>query len=350
MKEGGRWKRYAPITVVSIILVAGLVVQAGPWKLADRLAGADLGLVGWAIGLYLVAIAVRALRWHLLLVASEHRVRGGVVLSQYTVGQALNDLTPFRVVGEAARIWGVNQQGGVPLGTGLATVMAEKVMDLVLITTVLMASVVVLFPDEPLRTWAPLAVISGLVAAVNLTLIVVLRRPDIVQWGGGVSNRFARRFRGGRYAGEVEKRVGRTIDSFDLARQHSRTASRSLVLAAAALTVPIWFLEFSRLMLIMAAVGVFPSLPAVVVASALAMTFQVFLPGGSGNVAVISDVFSGMGVALATATAAGLLSVATSIWISVPLALVALLLTGRNLRGRDLSGTPLAASDPSTGR
>ena len=257
------------------------------------------------------------------------------------MGQALNDLTPIKVAGEGARIWGVNRIEKVPLGAGLATVMAEKVMDLVLVTAVLLASVVVLYPTIPLRSWAPLAVVSGLVAAVNLALVMVLRRPGIVEWGGEVGNRIARRFRGGRYAGAVEEEVEHAIDSFDMARQGALGSDRRLVTVAAVLTVPVWVLEFSRLALIMASLGVFAPLPAVVVASSLALTLQVFLPGGSGNVAVITDIFAGLGITLATATAVGLLSVATSIWISVPVALVALAMTGR----REVSGPTSGASD-----
>jgi hypothetical protein len=79
----------------------------------------------------------------------------------------------------------------------------------------------------------------------------------------------------------------------------------------------------------MASLGVAAPLPAVVIASSLALTVQVFLPAGSGNVVAIADIFAGLGVTLATATAAGLLSVATSIWISVPIALLALVLANR---------------------
>jgi uncharacterized protein (TIRG00374 family) len=245
------------------------------------------------------------------------------------MGMALNDLTPFRVVGEGARIWGINRLESVPLGTGLATVMAEKVMDLVLVTSVLLASVVVLYPAIPLRGWGPLAAVSAIVAVLNITIIALLRRPDIVEWGGKVGERFARRFRGGRYAAEVEEGLKSTVVSFDLARQSTWGPDRRLVLLATALTIPVWGLEFARLTLIMASLGVAAPLPAVVIASSLALTVQVFLPAGSGNVVAIADIFAGLGVTLATATAAGLLSVATSIWISVPIALLALVLANR---------------------
>ncbi len=339
---GERAREYAIVLVVSAALVIGLVLLAGPWQLAEQLAKADLFLVGMAVVLYITALGMKAVRWRLLLTAARYRVRGTVALSQYAMAQAINDLTPARVLGEGARIWGVNRVEGVPIGTGLATVMTEKVMDLVLVTSVLLASVAALYPAIPLRAWGPLAALSTLVAMFNLGIIVLLRRPDIVEWGGRVSNRIARRFRGGRYAGEVESEVEKTVGSFDLARQSTWGPERSLVVIAALLTVPVWALEFARLALIFWSLEVFAPLPAVVIASSLALTFQLFLPAGGGSVAVITDILAGVGVTLAAATAAGLLSVATSIWITVPIALVALLLTGR----QRLNGPSSGASDP----
>jgi uncharacterized protein (TIRG00374 family) len=344
--QGNRRRRYIIVVGVSIALILLLVVQAGPWQLADRLAGADLTIVALAVVLYLATIVLRAARWYLLLAASQYRVKGMVVLSQYAVGQALNDLTPVKVVGEGARIWGVNKLGGVPLGTGLATVMAEKVMDLVLVTVLLLASVVVLFPEVPLRSWAPLAAICAVVAMANLAIIILLRRPNIVEKVGRAGTRFAQRFRGGRYAEKVEERVERTIGSFGLARESSRTTNRSLAIIATMLTVPVWVLEFARFTLIMASLGVFAPLPMIVVATSLSQTLQVFVPGGGGNMAVVADLFAGIGVALATATAVGLLSVATSIWISLPIALIAMVLTGRKaLLDNDLSDLRSGAAD-----
>lgn len=333
--NGGRERRrrYAIVLAISAALLAGLVVQAGPWQLAEQLAAADLALVSLALLMFLGTVALRALRWSLLLRAARHPVRGSVAVSQYTVAMALNDLTPVRVAGEGARIWGVNRIEGVPLGTGLATVMSEKVMDLVLITSTLAASVAALYIIVPFSSRGSLVIISSIVILVNLSIIALLRSPAAVQWGGRAGKRAARKLMNGRYAAEVDESVERTMHQFGLARRSCGGEDRRLVLLAAALTVPVWALEFARLTVIFASLGVLAPLPAVVISSSFSLTLQMFLPGGSGNVAAISDVFAGLGVTLATATAAGLLSVATSIWISVPIALAVLLRTGRGVTG-----------------
>jgi uncharacterized protein (TIRG00374 family) len=322
-----RRKRYGILAAISIALIVRLVLQANPRQLAEELARADLGLVALAVVLFVLSIVMRALRWHLLLIASEQRVRPRSTLSQYAIAQAINDLTPAKVLGEGARVVGINREEGVPIGTGLATVVTEKVMDLSLVTVVLLASILLLLPDVSLGSWTSLAAIVGLVMAANVAVIVVLRRPDIVEKVGSLIKWFTGRSKKG-WARDVEVSVEMSARSFSTALQSSHLINRRLWLVAWAVTIPIWGLEFARLGLIMASLGASASLSAVVIASTLAITFQVFLPAGSGNVVVIADVFAQLGIPLATATAAGLLSVATSIWISVPIALIAIALYG----------------------
>ncbi len=340
------WKRYSILIAISAALIIGLVLQAHPGELGERLSSVDLGLIALAAVLFILSIGLRALRWQLLLMASEQVVRPRTTLSLYAVAQALNDLTPVKVVGEGVRIVGINRQEGVPIGTGLETVLAEKVMDLVLVTAVLVASMLLLLPDIPLSPWTSLATVVGLVAAANIAVIIVLLHPGVVEKLGRLAIWIARRTKR-EWVPKLETDVGRTVVSFKKALLSSRHVNRRLTAWAALVTFPIWGLEFARLALIMAALGAFASLPALVVASTLAITFQVFLPAGSSNVVVIADVFAAMGIALATATAAGLLSVATSIWISVPVALVAIALSGRSLKSYEAEGAEL--TEPANG-
>lgn len=336
-----RTKRYALLAAVSLALVLGLIVEAGPANLADQLENADLALLAAVVLFYLTSIGLKALRWYVLLIASDHRVRGSVAVFNYSVGQALNDLTPVKVLGEGVRIWGINREEGVPIGSGLATVFTEKIMDLALVSVVLIASITLLYPDLPLGPWSSLSFVVGLVVMANLTVIVILRRPDLVEKLGGIAVAAVRKTGRRDWTERLDRVVRRTVGSFNQALNSSRGYNRGWTAAAVLITLPIWALEFARISFIMAALGAFAPLPAIIVASTLAITAQVFLPAGSGNVAVISDVFASMGIALATATAAGLLSVATSVWISVPVALAALLLSGKRLSAAEKDGPEL---------
>ncbi len=325
------WKRYAAIAAISVILVGGLVLQADPRDLADKLASVDLFLLGAAVALFLLSILLRAVRWHVLLLAADQKLRFRTSLVQLLVGQALNDLTPVKVLGDAVRIVGVNKEACVPIGSGLASIVEEKLMDVMLVTAVMIVSAVLLFPIMPFQAWMVITAVVGLVVLANIVILLVLRHPDIISKAGSVATRAARRLRRGEGADRLEGALDKTARSFGQALVNSQGANRRLTMAAAGLTVPIWALEFGRLFMVMAALGSIASLPAVVVASTLSITAQVFLPAGSGSVAVVSDVFAATGVALTTAAAAGILSVATSIWLTVPLALLALLVTGTRI-------------------
>jgi len=71
------------------------------------------------------------------------------------------------------------------------------------------------------------------------------------------------------------------------------------------------------------------SLMAVVAASSLASLSTVVLTAGSGNVLMSSAVLSASGLDPHVAATAGLLSAITSIWLSVPVSLIAMCLDRR---------------------
>lgn len=328
----GRRRRLTVLTMLSVALLVALVAVANPQELLEELYQVDLGLLALVVGLYLGGMLMRALRWHVLMVAAGNGVRLRSSLVNFAIGQAIGDLTPVKVAGDVARVWGINQEEGVPIGSGLASVVSERLMDLGLVSAVMLLSLGMLYPTMPMSSWQVLAVAVGAVVAINLTIIVLMRRPQLLRWLEAQASRHLGR-KGGAWRVRAERWVVDTLSSFTAAMVNTQDTNRRMTLSAAVLTVPVWGFEFARLFVIMAALGAFVSLPAVVVASTLALTVQVFLPAGSGNVAVISDVFTSTGIGLATATAGGLLSVATSIWISVPLSLLALLLTGIGIGG-----------------
>ena len=96
------------------------------------------------------------------------------------------------------------------------------------------------------------------------------------------------------------------------------------------LTVIIWINEALRLFIILLALpdlsGV--SLGAVFIASSIANIIGIVLPLGSGNILGIEAVFIAVGMDYTDAITASFLHVATSIWISVPLGVTAMLITG----------------------
>ena len=70
------------------------------------------------------------------------------------------------------------------------------------------------------------------------------------------------------------------------------------------------------------------NLGAVFIASSIANILAIALPLGSGNILGIGAVFIAVGMNPSDAGSASFLHVATSIWISVPLGVIAMLITG----------------------
>jgi uncharacterized protein (TIRG00374 family) len=99
------------------------------------------------------------------------------------------------------------------------------------------------------------------------------------------------------------------------------------------LTVIIWINEAVRLFIILLALPDVEgaSLGAVFIASSIANILGIAIPIGAGNILGIGTVFIAVGMDPGTAGAASFLHVATSLWISVPLGVIAMVLTGFRL-------------------
>ncbi|NJO54093.1 MAG: hypothetical protein HC829_03950, partial [Bacteroidales bacterium] len=120
------------------------------------LQGADLFAA--AVATLLVAHVVRCIRWATLF-PSLSRVRHSDLLTGLSVGYLVNALLPFRV-GELIRILYVHWRGKVQLAYVVATVVLERVLDILVVGAILFA-----FGAAGRLPWSDAtAVVIGLVA------------------------------------------------------------------------------------------------------------------------------------------------------------------------------------------
>ncbi len=311
------------IFVASAALILGLILEADPAKFAAEVAKVDLSIILMVIFLYMLSLVLKAVRWQILLEAVGGRLSLWKSFVYLAIGQAINDLTPVKILGEATRVYATNQQEGVPVGIGLASVGAERIMDLLAVNLALLLSLAFILPAVPSNIQTSLSIVIGAVCLANFVAALVIAKPSLIR---RVTAWFGRRLTGGR--SEWLRKVNDVVQRGILSYEGSLSLfehNRGSIALASALTALIWIDEFGRLFLIMVALGATVGVPAVIIASALAITAQVFLPAGSGNVLVVSDVLKSSGTDLATATAAGVLSIVTSIWISVPVAVACML-------------------------
>ncbi len=161
----------------------GLGVALSAICLYFALRGENWAAIGQELGranyLYLVPMVplgfyilyVRAQRWKVILdLASGARQPIMPIFSASAIGFMANMVLPLRV-GEFARPYLVSRHTGIPLSTALATVVVERVLDLLVLFV--FAVGVVLFSDVP-QLVKQLAWMAGAVTAVSMGAAVVV--------------------------------------------------------------------------------------------------------------------------------------------------------------------------------
>lgn len=124
-----------------------------------------------SVGLLLVALPLRALRWRMLF-APETRPPFRHVLDATIIGQFFNNILPARA-GEAARVVALSQRSGASKAETVATVLVERLFDVL----ALLVTLFVLLPWLPHVTWIHAAAVFAIVlAAGTLIGILVLAR------------------------------------------------------------------------------------------------------------------------------------------------------------------------------
>jgi len=131
--------------IIAAVFGLSLIIQlVGLQEVAD--AFGSLSVVDWGM-LVKTAAAItvlRAIRFHLLLVAVGARVGWSVVLRIYAAGYALL-ATPGKLGGAALRIW-LFGRAGVPHSLALSAWIAESVLDVMAVLLVGSAGLATLFP------------------------------------------------------------------------------------------------------------------------------------------------------------------------------------------------------------
>jgi glycosyltransferase 2 family protein len=120
-----------------------------------------------SVALLLIALCLRALRWQYLFVAAT-RPPYRPVLDATILGQFFNNVLPARA-GEAARVIALNQTAGTSRAETAATVVVERVYDLLVLLVVLF----VLLPWLPHLTWLRAAVILATMLFVATAAVAV---------------------------------------------------------------------------------------------------------------------------------------------------------------------------------
>lgn len=134
----------------------------------EALQESNLAWLAPAVAVLALAVFLRALRWRYLF-APETRPSVRAVTSAYLIGQFFNSILPLRA-GEAARIVALSRRTKRPRGETAATVLLERVYDVL----VLLALLFVLVPWLPRVSWLGAAAIVGIVGVGLFAVVIVI--------------------------------------------------------------------------------------------------------------------------------------------------------------------------------
>ncbi len=259
-------------TILSLIAAAVIVVVAvwrAPIDWSDawsRIRHANVGLYLAALIVYQASFLVRSWRWKLLLRnAGEDRPTMPLV-PILVVSFFVNCVVPAKM-GDVYRAYLARLRQRVPVSRALGTIIAERLLDLVVLMGLLLIAGAIVFHDRAPAVLIPYVVAGVAVCAAGIAAILVMRAG-----------------RGQRLVRLLPEAVFHRYESFRMGTVASFRHLEVLI----PLTALVWGMESARLALVVLALGDGGSLgPAQLLLIALVaalLTTVPFLPGGLGLV------------------------------------------------------------------
>jgi uncharacterized protein (TIRG00374 family) len=282
---------------------------------------ASLGLFALAFAIFYCSFFFRALRWEVMLSNVGYSHAGeqpmpslfGLVRIMYLAWFA-NCVTVARL-GDAYRGYLLKKEAGVSFAVTLGTVLAERLLDLIVLTAIMGASVLVAFGDS-----LPTGVAQILAAGLILSAI-------------GVFGLLAMQ----RFQGAFERVIPKRLRTHYVRLGHGLIGSTCRLPLLVSYSVVGWLIEGTTLYVIAAAVGV-PISVAGALAIALAaslLTTVPFTPAGLGFTEVGMVVMLGwLGLDVTTASAVTLLFRLINYWSIVVLGFTLYILTKKPIKAR----------------
>jgi uncharacterized protein (TIRG00374 family) len=259
-------------TLISLAAVAIIVIVAvwrAPINWSDawtRIRHANVGLYLAALAVYYSSFLVRTWRWRLLLRNAGEDRPPLPLLPILMVSFFVNCVVPAKM-GDIYRAYLARIRQRVRASTALGTIIAERLLDLVVLMILLLAAGAIVFHDRAPAVLIPYLVAGVVVCAAGVAVILVMR--------AGRGRRLLRLLPEAIFHQYESFRAG-TVDSF----RHLPTL--------VALTAAVWAMESGRLALVVYALGDGSSLGAaqllLIALVAALLTTVPFLPGGLGLV------------------------------------------------------------------
>ena len=167
---------------LSLLLLAWALRDVSPGEVWRELRGADLVLLTASVLVNLASLAIRAVRWGLLLHPVAPSVPFRARFASVVIGFAANNVLPARV-GEFARALTLSRVAPVTVGAAFATLVVERIFDAMILVAMLFGVMAMAdFPTvgdiggvSPRAAGITVAALMGAAGAVLLAMVVVPR-------------------------------------------------------------------------------------------------------------------------------------------------------------------------------
>jgi uncharacterized protein (TIRG00374 family) len=281
--------------VTSLGLLALLARAIDASRVMVALSLIDVRTIPVAVAIYLVAMGIRSLVWKRLL---GPQTTAAVLFQITVVGFAISYLLPLRL-GEVARVYLLRRWSGVDYGVGLASVVAERIIDGVAVVGILLVALTIVPAPDYVTTVAHIAgALFGCLAGV--LLLASWRQDLVIEFGGRLSRR-------------LPPTAGSALDRLcaEFVRGIGPLRNWRQLPGTLALSIAGWLCQFAMFYVLIAAVAPQASFPIAVVTGAVA-NFATLLPSAPGFVgtfdAALVELIAGLaGSSLESAAACTLL-------------------------------------------
>lgn len=333
-----RWKDILYIGG-ALFLIGILLLDADVTDTIDSMRMIEVQTLLLVFGLYFFNTGVKVLRWFSLIKGMGVKNAGWITLPIFLSSLALNNSTPGKVGGEPVRAVMLKEHTGSSISRGIASIFAEKSLDILMILTLSAIGLTYLVIEvgfHDVRAMIIPIAIGGIVLVAAIGILFSRRATKIIyRIIGNIAQKRKGKVGGSiiiKVTGKVQGSITMFQESLGNLRKNRWTSS-----AAVMLTLAIWINEAFRLFLIVRALpgGGDVTFMGALAAASLANILGFIIPLGAGNFAGAGAILLILTGEKKLSTPASFTAVATSIWISIPLGLISLLYLRKRSKDRD---------------
>jgi glycosyltransferase 2 family protein len=190
------------LLAIGVLILYGLLRTVHPGQVAAAIRGANPGWIVVAMGAFAAFIVVRGWRWLIILRASAPAASLSDATAVTAIGFALNTVSPFKL-GELLRIGAIAPRAGIGVGEAGATVVLERVLDVLALLVIAVAAAAVSGGgSNSFGLWSGVLTIAVVSTAIGVVAYLMVTHPQATL--AGID----------RIAARLPARLGAFVDRF----------------------------------------------------------------------------------------------------------------------------------------